>query len=54
MPELTCIILAKPKGSGKSSAFPQLKLDAIWINADDIEKSLAQDDRSKDLPALAP
>lgn len=36
----SCIILGGPNGSGESSAYAKLKLDGIWINADEIAKEL--------------
>lgn len=36
----SCIILGGPNGSGKSSAYAKLKLDGVWINADEIAKEL--------------
>ncbi|MGV1760503.1 zeta toxin family protein [Rhizobium sp. A22-96] len=36
----SCIILGGPNGSGKSSAYGKLKLDGVWINADEIAKEL--------------
>ncbi|KPH08021.1 hypothetical protein CO657_07710 [Rhizobium acidisoli] len=47
MPELTCIILGGPNGSGKSSAFAKLDLEGVWINADEIAKSLPESDDGK-------
>ena len=35
-----CIILGGPNGSGKSFAYVKLKLDGVWINADEIAKDL--------------
>ncbi|PYE21766.1 hypothetical protein DFI02_1044 [Rhizobium sp. PP-F2F-G20b] len=43
MPELSCILLAGPNGSGKSSAFAKLDLEGVWINADEIAKSIPSD-----------
>lgn len=40
MPQPSCIILGGPNGSGKSSAFSKLKLEGVWINADEIAKEL--------------
>jgi len=40
MPELSCILLAGPNGSGKTSAFAKLKLEGVWINADEIAKAM--------------
>ncbi|MBB3594776.1 putative ABC-type ATPase [Rhizobium sp. BK529] len=52
MPELSCILLAGPNGSGKTSAFGKLKLEGVWINADEIAKAMpAADDRSTDIQA---
>ncbi len=50
MPELSCIILGGPNGSGKSSAFAKLKLEGIWINADEIARALPEtnDGKSKE------
>jgi predicted ABC-type ATPase len=42
MPELSCIILGGPNGSGKSSAFSKLKLEGVWINADEIARALPE------------
>lgn len=36
----TCVILGGPNGSGKSSAYAKLKLEGVWINADEIAKKL--------------
>lgn len=36
----SCIILGGPNGSGKSSAYAKLQLDGVWINADEIAKTL--------------
>ncbi len=36
----SCIILGGPNGSGKSSAYAKLKLDGVWINADEIAKEI--------------
>ena len=47
MPELSCIILGGPNGSGKSSAFAKLKLEGVWINADEIAKTLPEADDGK-------
>ena len=47
MPELSCIILGGPNGSGKSSAFAKLKLEGVWINADEIAKTLPESDDGK-------
>lgn len=47
MPELSCILLARPNGSGKSSAFPKLNLEGEWINADEIAKALPNTDDGK-------
>ncbi|APO78848.1 hypothetical protein AM571_PC01113 (plasmid) [Rhizobium etli 8C-3] len=47
MPELSCILLAGPEGSGKSSAFAKLKLEGVWINADEIAKTLPEIDDGK-------
>ncbi|PDT27519.1 hypothetical protein CO660_22730 [Rhizobium sp. L9] len=47
MPELSCIILGGPNGSGKSSAFAKLKLEGVWINADEIAKALPEFDDGK-------
>ncbi|MDX0524813.1 zeta toxin family protein [Sinorhizobium medicae] len=47
MPELSCIILGGPNGSGKSSAFAKLKLEGVWINADEIAKALPESDDGK-------
>ncbi|TCR97921.1 putative ABC-type ATPase [Rhizobium sp. BK418] len=52
MPELSCILLAGPNGSGKTSAFAKLNLQGVWINADEIAKAMpAADDRSTDIQA---
>ncbi|ARQ60505.1 MULTISPECIES: zeta toxin family protein [Rhizobium] len=53
MSELSCILLAGPNGSGKSSAFPKLKLEGVWINADEIAKAMpaSGDGRSTDMHA---
>lgn len=52
MPELWCILLAGPNGSGKTSAFAKLKLEGVWINADEIAKAmLAADNRSTEIQA---
>lgn len=54
MPELSCILLAGPNGSGKSSAFAKLKLEGVWINADEIAKAMPStddDSRSTDIRA---
>ncbi|MBW9089351.1 zeta toxin family protein [Rhizobium wenxiniae] len=40
MSQPSCIILGGPNGSGKSSAYAKLKLDGVWINADEIAKEL--------------
>jgi len=40
LPQPSCIILGGPNGSGKSSAFAKLKLEGVWINADEIAKEL--------------
>ncbi|MFK0276214.1 zeta toxin family protein [Ensifer sp. NPDC090286] len=42
MPELSCVILGGPNGSGKSSAFAKLKLEGVWINADEIARALPE------------
>lgn len=42
MPELSCVILGGPNGSGKSSAFAKLKLEGVWINADEIARALTE------------
>nr|WP_082728528.1 zeta toxin family protein [Rhizobium altiplani] len=47
MPELSCIILGGPNGSGKSSAFAKLKLEGVWINADEIARALPESDDGK-------
>ncbi|MBY3141831.1 AAA family ATPase [Rhizobium laguerreae] len=47
MPELYCVILGGPNGSGKSSAFAKLKLEGIWINADEIARALPESDDGK-------
>jgi predicted ABC-type ATPase len=36
----SCIILGGPNGSGKSSAYAKLKLEGVWINADELAKEL--------------
>jgi len=52
VPELSCILLAGPNGSGKTSASAKLKLEGVWINADEIAKAMpAADDRSTDIQA---
>lgn len=53
MSELSCVILGGPNGSGKSSAFAKLKLEGVWINADEIAKEmpLSEDPRSTDIQA---
>jgi len=52
MPELSCILLAGPNGSGKTSAFAKLKLEGVWINADEIAKAMpAADNRSTEIQA---
>lgn len=52
MLELWCILLAGPNGSGKTSAFAKLKLEGVWINADEIAKAmLAADNRSTEIQA---
>ena len=43
MPELSCILLAGPNGSAKSSAFAKLDLEGVWINADEIAKAIPSD-----------
>ena len=53
MPELSCILLAGPNGSGKTSAFAKLKLEGVWINADEIAKAMpAADNRSTEIQAV--
>ncbi len=47
MPELSFVILGGPNGSGKSSAFAKLKLEGVWINADEIAKTLPESDDGK-------
>jgi predicted ABC-type ATPase len=49
----SCIILGGPNGSGKSSAYAKLKLDGVWINADEIAKELTgtSDDRAAAMAA---
>lgn len=42
MPELSCVLLAGRNSSGKSSAFPKLKLEGELINADEIAKSIPE------------
>ncbi|MBP2450021.1 zeta toxin family protein [Rhizobium leguminosarum] len=47
MSKPSCIILGGPNGSGKSSAFAKLKLDGVWINADEIARDLQNSDDGK-------
>ncbi|CDZ33081.1 Hypothetical protein NGAL_HAMBI1145_16450 [Neorhizobium galegae bv. officinalis] len=47
MPELSCVILGGPNGSGKSSAFGKLKPEGVWINADEIAKTLPESNDGK-------
>ena len=42
MSQPSCIILGGPNGSGKSSAYAKLKLDGVWVNADEIAKELTE------------
>lgn len=53
MSQPSCIILGGPNGSGKSSAYAKLKLDGVWINADEIAKKLtgASDGRAAAMAA---
>lgn len=51
MSQPSCIILGGPNGSGKSSAYAKLKLDGVWINADEIAKELTGDDRAAAMAA---
>ncbi|MEB2848125.1 hypothetical protein GAO09_08595 [Rhizobiales bacterium RZME27] len=40
MSQPSCIILGGPNGSGKSSAYAKLKLEGVWINADELAKEI--------------
>lgn len=40
MSQPVCVILGGPNGSGKSSAYGEMQLDGVWINADEIAKAL--------------
>ncbi|WFR97505.1 zeta toxin family protein [Rhizobium tumorigenes] len=53
MSQPSCIILGGPNGSGKSSAYAKLKLEGVWINADEIAKELtgASDGRAAAMAA---
>lgn len=53
MPELSCILLARPNGSGKSSAFAKLDLEGVWINADEIAKAIPSDHDGRSTNMLA-
>lgn len=44
---MSCILLAGPNGSGKSSAFAKLNLEGVWINADEIAKTIPANDDGK-------